>query len=45
MLGDDLAYVLSVLGSLIVLGAIGVASWLIVEGVYWLYCKIRGRDY
>lgn len=44
-MSDDLAYILSVLGSLVVIGAIGVASWLVVEGVYWIYCKIRGRDY
>jgi hypothetical protein len=42
---EDIAYILSVLGSLVVIGAVGVASWLVVEGVYWIYCKIRGRDY
>lgn len=41
----DIAYILSVLGSLVVIGAIGVASWIVIEGAYWLYCKIRGRDY
>ena len=44
-MSEDLAYVLSVLGSLIALGAIGVASWIVIEGAYWIYCKIRGRDY
>jgi hypothetical protein len=44
-MSEDILYLLSVLGSLIALGAIGVASWLVVEGVYWIYCKIRGRDY
>ena len=41
----DIAYLLSVLGSLVVIGAIGVASWIVVEGAYWLWCKVRGRDY
>ena len=41
----DIAYLLSVLGSLVVIGAVCVASWLAIEGVYWLYCKIRGKDY
>lgn len=41
----DIAYILSVLGSLIALGAIVIASWIVIEGVYWIYCKIRGRDY
>jgi len=44
-MNEDIAYVLSVLGSLIALGAIGVGSWLAIEGAYWIYCKIRGRDY
>jgi hypothetical protein len=44
-MSEDILYLLSVLGSLIALGAIGVASWLVIEGVYWIYCKIRGRDY
>ena len=44
-MSEDILYLVSVLGSLIVLGAIGVASWIVVEGVYWIYCKIRGRDY
>lgn len=44
-MSEDILYLVSVLGSLIVLGAIGVASWIVVEGVYWLYCKLTGRDY
>ena len=44
-MSEDILYLVSVIGSLIVLGAIGVASWIVVEGVYWIYCKIRGRDY
>ena len=44
-MSEDLAYILSVLGSLVVIGAIGVASWIVIEGAYWIYCKIRGRDY
>lgn len=41
----DILYLVSVIGSLIALGAIVVASWAVVEGVYWIYCKARGRDY
>jgi hypothetical protein len=44
-MSEDILYLLSVLGSLIALGAIGVASWLVIEGVYWIYCNIKGRDY
>ena len=44
-MSEDILYLLSVLGSLIALGAIGVASWIAVEGAYWIWCKIRGRDY
>ena len=44
-MGDDLAYILSVfifLGGLVVLAGV---SLLAIEGAYWIYCKIRGRDY
>jgi hypothetical protein len=41
----DILYLVSVIGSLIALGAIVVASWAVVEGVYWIYCKLRGKDY
>ena len=44
-MSDDLAYVISVfifLGGAVVVTAL---SWLAVEGAYWIYCKIRGRDY
>jgi len=44
-MSEDLAYLLSVLGTLV---AYGVGFWLllqVVEGVYWLYCKITKRDY
>lgn len=44
-MSEDILYLVSVVGSLIALAAIAVASWVVVEGVYWLYCKIRGRDY
>jgi hypothetical protein len=41
----DIGYILSVflfLGGLVVVAG---ASLLVVEGAYWIYCKIRGRDY
>ena len=44
-MGDDLAYMLSIFlflgGGVLIAGV----SLLVVEGVYRLYCKIRGRDY
>jgi hypothetical protein len=44
-MGDDLAYMLGIF--LFLGGGIAIAgiSLLVVEGVYRLYCKIRGRDY
>jgi hypothetical protein len=44
-MGDDLAYMLSIF--IFLAGGIAIAgiSLLVVEGVYRLYCKIRGRDY
>lgn len=44
-MSSDLAYLLSVFLFLGLTAIGGVAIWLAVEGVYWLYCKIRGRDY
>ena len=44
-MSEDLGYLLSVL---LTLAAYGVGIWLIikaVEGIYWLYCKLTGRDY
>lgn len=44
-MSDDIGYLLSVflfLGGLVVLAGV---SLLVVEGAYWIWCKIRGRDY
>jgi hypothetical protein len=44
-MGEDLGYILSVflfLGGLVALAGV---SLLVVEGAYWIWCKIRGRDY
>ena len=44
-MSEDLAYLVSVL---LTLAAYGVGVWLLikaVEGIYWLYCKLTGRDY
>lgn len=33
---------------LAVIGAYAFAGWLlwqVVEGVYWIYCKVTGKDY
>jgi hypothetical protein len=41
----DLGYVLGVF--IFLTGGVGLAglSLLVIEGVYWSYCKITGRDY
>lgn len=44
-MSSDIGYVLSVFLFLGLTAIGGVAIWLGVEGAYWLYCKIRGRDY
>jgi fucose permease len=44
-MSEDLGYLLSVL---MTLAAYAVGFWLVwqaVEGVYWVYCKLTGRDY
>jgi hypothetical protein len=44
-MAEDLGYLLSVL---LMLTAYGVGFWLLlqaVEGAYWIYCKLTGRDY
>jgi hypothetical protein len=44
-MSEDLGYLLSVL---LTLAAYGVGFWLllkVVEGAYWIYCKLTGRDY
>jgi len=42
---SDLIYLLSVLLSLAAYALAGVALWLIVEGGYFIYCKLRGIEY
>lgn len=42
---DTLIYLLMVLLSLAAYALAGVALWVVIEGGYWLYCKITGRDY
>jgi fucose permease len=42
---SELAYFGSVL---LAIGAYAVGGWLLwqaVEGVYWVYCKMTGKDY
>ena len=41
----DMGYLLSVFLFLVISAVGAIALWLAVEGVYWLYCKIRGKDY
>jgi hypothetical protein len=42
---SELAYLLSVLLALAAYAAAGVALWIVVEGVYYVWCRIRGRKY
>ena len=42
---SELAYLLSVLLSLAALAAAAVALWAAIEGVYFIYCRITGREY
>ena len=42
---SELMYLLSVLLSLAAYAVAGVALWGAVEGVYWLWCRVTGRDY
>ena len=42
---SEVAYLLSVLLALAAYAVAGVALWGAVEGSYWLWCKVTGRDY
>lgn len=42
---SELIYLLMVLLSIAAYAVAGVLLWAAVEGVYWIYCKIRGREY
>jgi hypothetical protein len=42
---SELIYLGSVLLSLAAYAVAGVALWAAVEGGYYLFCKITGRDY
>jgi hypothetical protein len=42
---DSLMYLLSVLLGLAAYAVAGVALWGAVEGIYWIYCKVKGVDY
>lgn len=42
---SELIYLLMALLSLAAYAVAGVLLWAAVEGVYWIYCKIRGREY
>jgi hypothetical protein len=42
---SELAYLLSVLLSLAAYAAAVVVLWGAVEGAYFIYCKVRGREY
>jgi hypothetical protein len=41
----DIAYLLSALLAIAAYAVAGVALWLAVEGIHYLWCKITGRDY
>ena len=42
---SELMYLLSVLLGLAAYAVAGVALWAAVEGVYYVWCKVTGRDY
>lgn len=42
---SELIYLISVLLSLAAYAVGIIALWGAVEGVYYLYCKVTGRDY
>ena len=42
---SEVAYLLSVLLALAAYAVAGVALWGAVEGGYWLWCRVTGRDY
>ncbi len=42
---SELAYLLSVLLALAAYAVAGVLLWAAVEGGYWLWCKVTGREY
>lgn len=42
---SELAYLLSVLLSLAAYAVAGLALWGAVEGVYYVWCRISGREY
>jgi hypothetical protein len=42
---DALMYLLSVLLSLAAYALAGVLLWVIIEGVHFTYCKLRGIKY
>jgi hypothetical protein len=42
---DAVMYLLSVLLSLAAYALAGVALWVVIEGGYFIYCKLRGIKY
>lgn len=42
---SELAYLLSVLLFLAAYALAGVLLWVVIEGGYFIYCKLRGIEY
>jgi hypothetical protein len=42
---DAVMYLLSVLLALAAYAAAGVLLWVVIEGGYFIYCKLRGIEY
>jgi len=42
---SELAYLLSVLLGLAAYAVAGLALWGAVEGIYWIWCRVSGREY
>ena len=42
---SEFFYLLSILLALTAYAVAGWAVWQVVEGVYWIYCKVTGKIY
>jgi hypothetical protein len=42
---SELSYLLGVLLSLAAYAVAAVAIWAAIEGVHYIYCRVRGREY
>jgi hypothetical protein len=45
MNNQDLLYIASALAAVGLWACALAVAWAVVEGVYWVFCRVRGRDY